>query len=115
MRGPEPRPLLDELQNVLVVYALVFLGVVAFLRLRGMESGVGVRAVFREADDAIRVQGVVFVKELLVLRKLSQIPAEIEIIAGNVRDRDQRAVLFQHKGVGHDRGAGGIQLVAELV
>ena len=115
MGRPEVRPLLDELQDVLMVDALILLGIIAFLRSGGVESRVGVRAVFRETDHPIGIHGVVLVEKLLVLLQLPQIPAEVEVVAGDVRNRNQRAVLFQHEGVGHDRWAGRIHLVAELI
>ena len=98
-----------------MVDALVALGIVPLLRAPGLVLGVGVRAVLREADDLIRVRGVEAVEELVVLLQLPQIPAEIQVIAVDVGNVQDGAVRLQHEDVGHGGGAGGVQLMAQLV
>ena len=115
MRRPEPGARLNHAQHVLVIQRLVFLGVVALFRMRGMKGGVGVRAVLGKADDPVGVFGVVLVEELVRLRKLPEVPAEVEVIAVDVGNGQNGAVDLQHEDVRHRGQAGGIETVAQLV
>ena len=115
MGGPQPRPRLDELQNVLVVDALVLFGVVAPLRGGGLELRVGVRTVLGEAHGAVGILGVVGVKEFVILLQAAQIPPEIQVVAVHVRDIQNGAVRLQHEHIGHGGGSGGVEAVAQLV
>ena len=100
---------------MLVIERLVFLGVIALFGVRGMESGIRVRAVLTEADHARGVFGVVFVKELIGLLKLAEIPAKVEVVAVDVGDLEDRAVDLQHKHIGHRCQTGLVHAVAELI
>ena len=57
----------------------------------------------------------VFVKEVIVLFQLTQIPAEVEVVAVDVGNFEDRAVGVQHEHVGHRGGAGGVEFVAQFV
>ena len=98
-----------------MVDALITLGVVAFFRVAALVLGVGICAVLRKADAAIRVIGVVFVKELVVLLQFAQIPAEVEVVAVHIGNFQNGTGGLQHKHVCHGGLAGGVQLVRQLV
>ena len=113
--GPKVRPGLDHLEHVLVIKGLVLLGVVALLGAAAVEGGVGIGAILAEADDPFGVLGVIFVKELVGLLQLSQVPAEIEVIAVDVRDLENGALDLQHEDIRHSGQARRIHAVAEFV
>ena len=115
MGRPQPRTVGNHLSNVLVVNALVALGVVALFRVAALVLGVGVCAILRKADAAVRKIGMVFVKELVVLLKVPQIPAEVEVVAVHIGNFQNRTGGLQHKHVCHGGLAGGVQLVRQLV
>ena len=115
MGGPQPGPRFDHAQHMLVVDALVALGVVALLRRRALIRRVGIGAILRKADAAVGEFGVVFVKEVIVLFQLTQIPAEVEVVAVDVGNFEDRAVGVQHKDIGHRGGAGGVECMAQFV
>ena len=115
MGRPEVRPFFYHPKHVLVIQRLVFLGIVPLLGTRRMIGGIGVRAVLGKADDAVGVFGMVLVKELVRLRKLAQIPAEIEIVAVDIRDLQDGAVDLQHEDVRHGGKARRVHAVAEVV
>ena len=98
-----------------VVDGLVGLAPVTLFGVAVLVGGVGVGAVLRQADDHIGVLLVELVKPRIVLFQLPQIPAEIQVVTADVRQLDKGVVHIQHKGVGHRRGAGGVQLVAQVV
>ena len=115
MGGPQPRTVGDHFCHVLVVDALVALGVVALFRVAALVLGVGICAVLGQTDAAVRVIGMVLVKELIVLLQFSQIPAKIEVVAVHIGNFQNGAVDAQHEHVGHGGLAGGVQLVGQLV
>ena len=84
MGGPQPGTMLDAVQKMLMVYALVFFGIIAAFGVRGMKLRIGVRTVFREAHHTIWILGMVFIKKAIILGEFAQVPAEIQIIAGNI-------------------------------
>ena len=115
MRCPEIRPRLDHGEHVLVIERLILLGVIATLRVGGMEGGVCVRAILGEADHPVGVFGVVLVEELIRLLQLPEIPAEVEVIAVDVGDFEDRALDLEHKDVRHRGQARRVHAVTELV
>ena len=115
MSRPQPRTVGNHLSNVLMVNALVALGVVALFRVAALVLGVGICAILRKADAAVRVIGMVFVKELVVLLQFTQIPAEVEVVAVHIGNFQNRTGGLQHKHVCHGGLAGGVQLVRQLV
>ena len=98
-----------------VVDGLVGLAPVTLFGAAVLVGGVGVGAVFRQTDDHIGVLLVELVKPRIVLFEFAEIPAEIQVVAADVGHLDKGVVHIQHKGMGHRRGAGGVQLVAEVV
>ena len=56
---------------MLVIYTLIAFGVVALFRVGRLIFRVCVCAVFRKSDSAVWVFFVIFVKELIILRKLA--------------------------------------------
>ena len=115
MGRPQPRTVGNHLCDMLVVNALVALGIVALFRVAALVLGVGVCAVLRKADAAVRVISMIFVKELVVLLKVPQIPAEVEVVAVHIRDLQNGAGGLQHEHVCHGGLAGGVQLVRQFV
>ncbi len=85
---PQIRPLFDHLRDVLMVDALIFLAVVALHGMLCMEADIRVRAVLGKAYDAVREQFVIFIKESVILFQFAQIPAEVQIVACNIRYRN---------------------------
>lgn len=90
--GPKPRAFFDEGEHVLVVEGLVAFSIVAFFGVAGLEGGVGVCTIFREADAAVGVLGVIFVKEFVVLLELAEVPAEVEVVAVDIWDFKDGAI-----------------------
>ena len=115
VRCPEIRARFDHAEHMLMIKRLVFLGIVALLRVLGVEGRIGVRAVFGEADDPVGVLGVVFVEEFVRLLQLSQVPAEIEVLAVDIGNLQNGAFNLQHKDVGHGCQARRIEAVAKIV
>ena len=115
MGRPQPRTIGNHLCDMLVVNALVALSVVALFRMAALVLGVGIRAILRKADAAVRVISMIFVKKLVVLLQLAQIPAEVEVVAVHVRNLQNGAGGLQHKHICHGGLAGGVQLVGQLV
>ena len=81
----------------------------------GLELRIGVRAVFGKAHHAIRILRMVFVKKAAVLGKLAQISSKMQIVAGNIGQVGQRALMLRHEGVGHGDEAGGVNSVVQLL
>ena len=115
MGRPQPRTVGNHLCDMLMVNALVTLGVVALFRVAALVLGVCVCAVLRKADAAVRVIGMVLVKEFVVLLQFAQIPAEVEVVAVHIRDLQNGAGGLQHEHVCHGGLAGGVQLVRQFV
>ena len=57
----------------------------------------------------------IFIKELVRLFQIAQIPAEVQIVAVNIRNLQDRAVRFQHEHVRHRGEAGAIHAVAQVI
>ena len=112
---PQIRPVLNHSHHVLMVDTLKLLAVITLRRMFRVKLNVGVRAVLRKSDRPFRIQAVILVQETVILIQLSEIPAKIQVVAAEVRDPDERAVLFQHKRMRHDRRSGRIHLKAELL
>ena len=112
---PNVRPLRPKLQHMLVIKGLVALRPVPLLRAGALIGRIGVRAILGQAYWPIGMLCVEFIKELVVLLHLPQIPPIIEVVAGHIRKGHQRVVRVEHKSVGHSRGTGGIQLVAQVI
>ena len=115
VRRPKVGALLDHFEHMLMVERLILLGVVPLLGMAAVEGGVCVRAVLRKADDALRVLRVILVKKLVRLLQLPEVPAEVEIIAVDVGDLENRAFDLQHEHVGHGGESGLVHTVAQLV
>ena len=98
-----------------MVQSLVFLGVIPPFGTGGMEGRIGVRPIFRKADHPIGILFMVFVKELVRLVQFAQIPAEIQVVAVDIRDLQDGAVDFQHEHVGHGGRARFVHPVAQVV
>ena len=56
----------------------------------------------------------VLIEEAVVLVEISQIPAKIEIIAGDIGQIDQRVLMLEHESVRHGGGTGAVHAVAEV-
>ena len=112
---PKPWSCFDQIEHMLVIYTLIAFGVVALFRVGRLIPWVGVSAVFRKADSAVGVFFVIFIKELVVLRKLAQIPAKVEIIAVDIRDLKYRTFYFKHEYIRHRCLTGWVKAVAKLV
>ena len=115
MGGPHPRTLLDHLQHVLMVDALVALGIVALFGSKRLVLRVGVCAVLAQADAPVWELGVVLVKEFVVLLQVAYIPAKIQVVAVHIRNLQKRTVDVQHEYICHGGGTGGVQLVAQII
>ena len=77
---------------MLVVNALIFLRVIAPLRIRTVVRRIRVRAVFGESDHPVGVSAVIFVKKAVVLIQFPDVPAKVEIVAVHIRYLQHRAV-----------------------
>ena len=115
MGRPQPRAVSNHFCHMFVVDALVGFGVVALFGVGALVCRVRVRAVLTEADAAVWVLGVVGVKKVVVLVKLTQIPAKIQVIAVHIGDFQNWARDFQHEHVCHCRGTGGVKAVRQIV
>ena len=78
-------------------------------------GGVGVRAVLRKSDAAVRVFGVIGIKKVVVLVKLAQVPAKIQVVAVHIGNFQNRAGDFQHKDVRHRGRTGRVKAVRQFV
>ncbi len=115
MSGPEVRAGFHHFQHMLMIDALIGLCVISLFGMAALKRGIGIGAVFGEADDPVGIFCVIFVKKLLRLLQFSQVPAEIQVVAVDVRNFQNGRIDFQHENVGHCGGAGGIQSMAEVV
>ena len=100
---------------MLVIYALVAFGVVAFFGVGALVGRVGVCAVLRKTDAAVGIFGVVGVKKVVVLVQLAQVPAKIQVVAVHIGNFQNRAGDFQHKDIRHRGQAGRVELVCQIV
>ena len=57
----------------------------------------------------------VVIKEFIILFQIAQIPAEVEVVAVDIRDLQDRTVCFQHEYIGHGGRTGGIHMMAEII
>ena len=92
VRCPQIRTLLDHFCHMLVVNTLIFLRVIAPLRIRTVICRIRVRAVLGESDHPVGVSAVIFVKEAVVLFQFPDVPAKIEIVAVHIRYLQHRTV-----------------------
>ena len=115
MGRPQPRAVGNHFCHMLVVDALVGFGVVALFGVGTLVGGVCVRAVLRKTDAAFGIFGVVGVKKVIVLVKLAQVPAKIQVVAVHIGNFQNRAGDFQHKDVRHRGQAGGVELVRQII
>ena len=115
MGRPQIRPLLDALEQVLMVGTLIGFGVVTLFRSGILVLGICIRAVLGEANDPVGEFLVIVVEELVILLQFAQIPAEIQVIAGNIRNGNQFAFLLQHERMSHNGRPGRIHPVAQIV
>ena len=100
---------------MLMIKGLIFLSIIPFFGIRRVICRICVRSVFGETDAAVRISGVIFIEKLIILVEIAQIPAEIEVIAVDIRNLQDRIINFQHEDIGHRRKTCRIQSVAELV
>ena len=115
MGRPQPRAVSNHFCHVLVIDALVGFGIVALFGVGALVGGVGVRAVLRKTDAAVRVFGVVGIKKVIVLVKLAQVPAKIQVVAVHIGNFQNRAGDFQHKDVRHRGRTGRVKAVRQFV
>ena len=115
MGCPQPRAVSNHFCHMLVVDALVGFGIVVFFGVGALVGRVGVCAILRKTDAAVGVFGVVGVKKVVVLVKLTQIPAKIQVIAVHIGNFQNRAGDFQHKDIRHRGRAGRVELVCQIV
>ena len=115
MGRPQPRAVSNHFCHVLVIDALVGFGIVALFGVGALVGGVGVRAVLRKTDAAVRVFGVVGVKKVIVLVKLAQVPAKIQVVAVHIGNFQNRAGDLQHKDVRHRGRTGRVKTVRQFV
>ena len=115
MGCPQIGPFLDAFQQMLMVNALIGFGIVALFRILTLILRVGIGAILGESDHPIGELLVVIIKELVVLLQLTQIPAEIQVVAADIRDIDEGRIGFQHKHMGHGGGAGFVHSVAQII
>ena len=80
VHGPDIGPLRPHFQHMFVIKCLITFCPVAFFRLSALVLGIGVRAVFGEADDSVRVLCVEIIEPLVVLLGVAHIPAVIEVV-----------------------------------
>ena len=92
MRCPQIRALLNHFCHMLVVNTLIFLRVIAPLRIRTVVRRIRVRAVLGESDHPVGVSAVIFVKKAVVLFQFPDVPAKVEIVAVHIRYLQHRAV-----------------------
>ena len=112
---PQIRSFFDALENVLMIDALVCFAVITALGIGILILRVGICTVFGETDDTLRILGMVFIKEGIVLFQFTEIPSEVEIIAGKVSNRDQFTFLLKHECMCHDSRSCRIHSVAEII
>ena len=55
------------------------------------------------------------IKKFLIFRKLSHIPAIIQIVRANIRNGNQRAVCFQHEHMGHGSRPDSIHGMTQII
>ena len=115
VHGPDIGAFLPHFQHVFVIHRLVTLRPITTFRVRRLISGIGVRAVFRQADHLIRMLGVIGVKPGVVILQIPQIPAIIQVIGADVSQAHQGMMVIQHKGVSHGRWPGWIKPMAKIV
>ena len=115
MGRPQPRAVGNHFCHVLVVDALVGFGIVALFGVGALVGGVGVRAVLRKTDAAVGIFGVVGIKKVIVLIKLAQVPAKIQVVAVHIGNFQNRAGDFQHKDVRHRGRTGRVKAVRQFV
>ena len=115
MGRPQPRAVSNHFCHVLVIDALVGFGIVALFGVGALVGGVGVRAVLRKTDAAVWVFGVVGIKKVIVLVKLAQVPAKIQVVAVHIGNFQNRAGDFQHKDVRHRGRTGRVKAVRQFV
>ena len=115
MGRPQPRAVSNHFCHVLVIDALVGFGIIALFGVGALVGGVGVRAVLRKSDAAVRVFGVVGIKKVVVLVKLAQVPAKIQVVAVHIGNFQNRAGDFQHKDVRHRGRTGRVKAVRQFV
>ena len=85
VRCPQIRALLNHFCHMLVVNTLIFLRVIAPLRIRTVICRIRIRAVLGESDHPVGVSAVIFVKKAVVLFQFPDVPAKIEIVAVHIR------------------------------
>ena len=115
MGCPHPGMPVNTLQNIFVILTLELLRVISLLRMRGLESDVGVRAIFAEAHNTLGIFCVIVIEEAVILFQIPKIPTKIEVVAANIRDPDQRTVMLQHKGMGHSCGSCFVHCVTQVI
>ena len=114
VRRPEVRALADLPDQLLVVIRLVFLGVVALLRVGGVPVE-RLAPVLADADGQIRPLAVEVVEPRAVHVRVAAVPAEVVVVGHHVRNGQVRRVDVAHGDDRNGRFARRVQLVAQVV
>ena len=112
---PQIRSCREHFQHMLVIYRLVALRVVALLRFRRLQRDHTIRPVLGQTDRRIRIFPVKIVKERIVVLHLADIPAIVQVVAADIRKRDERTVRLEQEQVCHRGNPCFVHLMYQVV